>query len=112
MVVSDAPDYQRAVVAPQQLVNTSGGGGLGLIELPANAETLILHNPGGVETLDSVVGVGTGTYYPFVALPISPGSPAGSVYLCLVAPAIDSAVLVSGSGSGVGWYAVADASAR
>lgn len=113
MTVSDAPDYQRAVVAPQQLLGTISGGTAGTFGLPANCEALIVHAPGGsVETLTSVVGTTTGTYYPFVALPISPGSSAGSVYVATVVPALDAAVTITVSDASNPWYVAADGSTR
>lgn len=109
MAVPDTPDYQHAVAAPEQLLGTLDDP---ILFLPPNCETLILHNPSGVDVVESVVGLATGTYYPWVALAIPEGSPAGSIYLVLVSQVLDAAVQVSVSGPGDSWYAIADSAAR
>jgi hypothetical protein len=109
MTVADTPDYQRGVVAPEQPLGTLDNP---IVFLPPNCETLILHNPTGVYEVNSVVGLVTGTYYPWVALAIPAGSPAGSIYLALVSQVLDAAVQISVTGPGDSWYAIADTAAR
>lgn len=109
MTVPDTPDYQRGVVAAQQLLGTISGGDSGTFTIPANAQGLIVHAPGGsVETLTSVVGATTGTYYPFTAIAIPEGSSAGSIYAVFVIPALDDTVTITVSDASDEWYVVAD----
>lgn len=113
MSVTGAPDHQRAAVSPQQLLGQFAGGTSMDFPLPANTETLLVSGPGaGVGTLTSVVGTTTGTYYPFVALPIPAGSSAGAIYAVTVITALDATVTVTADGGAATWYVVADASPR
>jgi hypothetical protein len=109
LTVPDTPDYQHGVVAAQELLGQIAGGDSGTFTIPANAQGLIVHAPGGsVETLTSVVGTTTGAYYPFTAIPVAEGSSAGPLYAVFVVPALDDAVTITVSDSSDPWYVVAD----
>jgi hypothetical protein len=111
LVAVDTPDYQRGVVNPQLLLaNVAAGTASVTVQIPPNAETLIV-TAADMADGGTIFVQGTGSLYKYtgVRLPSQPHMTAAVSWYFDISQAVDDEVLVQFTDApGTGWFVYAD----